>query len=194
MDQGLAALIAGVAGTVGALGGAIAGGVGAVRGARIGAEKTADALHKQTQDQAEIEHRHWAREQRRLACSNAMEAHSALTWAMVQCAMPLERGELPDRDDHMTLDRAAQPLPRAAQQLQLWGPPELASAAAELVGRDSSAVLMLKRWVKAIEDGASADASELATNYSGHSDWLGEAYVTFVRVAGEVLRDPSSNH
>lgn len=122
-----------------------------------------------------------------------MEAHSELTWATAQVVMPLQCGELPDRDDHMLMDQVAQRLPGASQQLQLWGPPRLASVAAELVGRNAGSVLTIKRWTEAVDSGASAAASELKSEYAGHSDWLAEAYVAFVNTAGEVLRDPDSN-
>lgn len=64
MDSGAAALIAGMAGMSGALGGALIGGIAAVRGARVGAETTAAAALQQIQDQAATEHQHWLREQR----------------------------------------------------------------------------------------------------------------------------------
>ncbi|GFN05590.1 hypothetical protein ACTFBT_20695 [Streptomyces microflavus] len=64
MDQGTAALIAGLAGALGALGGALTGGIAAVRGARIGAETAAVAARQQVQDQAATEHAHWLRERR----------------------------------------------------------------------------------------------------------------------------------
>lgn len=67
MDQGIAAVIAGAAGMVGALGGAVAGGLAAIRGARVGAETGAKALRDQVRDQAATEHAHWLREQRRAA-------------------------------------------------------------------------------------------------------------------------------
>ena len=69
MDQGAAALIAGMAGMIGALGGALAGGVAAVRGARVGAETTAAAALQQIQDQAVTEHQQWLRGQRQQAYS-----------------------------------------------------------------------------------------------------------------------------
>lgn len=64
MDQGTAALIAGLTGMLGALGGALTGGIAAVRGARIGAESAATAARHQVKDQAATEHAHWLRERR----------------------------------------------------------------------------------------------------------------------------------
>lgn len=85
MDQGAAALIAGMAGMVGALGGALAGGVAAVRGARVGAETTAAAALQQIQDQAVTEHQRWLREQRQQAYS----ALIAEVQAVRQATLPL---------------------------------------------------------------------------------------------------------
>lgn len=63
MDQGLAALLAGVFGLVGAG----LGGVGAIWGAKVGAQTAAKATRQQLWDQALVEHEQWLREARREA-------------------------------------------------------------------------------------------------------------------------------
>ncbi|MEU2606607.1 hypothetical protein [Streptomyces albus] len=70
MDEGVAAVVAGLAGFAGA----IAGGMAAIRGARIGAETSARALRQQVQDQADSEHARWLREQRRQGYNNYITA------------------------------------------------------------------------------------------------------------------------
>jgi hypothetical protein len=80
MDEGVAALIAGLAGMAGALGGAVAGGMAAVRGAKIGAENAADVARQQTKDQATVEHQHWIREQRQ-------QAYVAFMAAALKCEL-----------------------------------------------------------------------------------------------------------
>uniref|UniRef100_A0AAU2A172 Secreted protein n=1 Tax=Streptomyces sp. NBC_00093 TaxID=2975649 RepID=A0AAU2A172_9ACTN len=60
MDEGLAAVVAGMA----ALAGAGIGGLCAVWGARIGAERAWDSARQQIRDQAAAEHGHWIRERR----------------------------------------------------------------------------------------------------------------------------------
>ncbi|MEU6301690.1 hypothetical protein [Streptomyces chartreusis] len=187
MDQGLAAVVAGVVGMVGALGGSIAGGIGAVRGARIGAERTASALLQQTQDQADIEHRHWAREQRRLACTQIMDLYSASNRARAMCVGALARGQVPGDEEHLEQDRAALALASAGNHLKLWGPPQLSDAADDLVLRASTASYLLKHWIEAVQASAS-NVGEIRAEYEAVS--LQEAYLLFVDVAGQTLRNP----
>ncbi|MET8679031.1 hypothetical protein ABZW18_16000 [Streptomyces sp. NPDC004647] len=68
MDQGLAALIAGVAALVGAL----ASGWYTGRSSRLGAEKAAKAALQQVAEQGAVEHEQWLRDQRQ-------DAHLAFT-------------------------------------------------------------------------------------------------------------------
>jgi hypothetical protein len=188
MDAGVAAVIAGVAGMVGALGGAVAGGIAAVRGARIGAEKTSAALLKQTQDQAEIEHRHWAREHRRSACSQLMEHYSELTAALALSVGALGRGELPTDEHHQTVDALSVSMAPVSRQLDLWGPPELRSAVGELMATVMAAVYLMKEWAEAVETSA-PDIAVRQARYE-HLE-IGPAYNSFVVIAGEVLRSPT---
>ncbi|MFI6288360.1 hypothetical protein ACIBCM_27040 [Streptomyces sp. NPDC051018] len=73
MDQGVAALIAGLAGTIGALGGGLIAGTAAIRGARTAGE----AVRQQVRDQAVVEHRQWLRGQRQQAYAGAVRAVEA---------------------------------------------------------------------------------------------------------------------
>ncbi|MFD3495396.1 hypothetical protein ACFWWB_33300 [Streptomyces sp. NPDC058690] len=80
MDQGVAALVAGIVGMIGALGGAIAGGYAAVRGARIGARNAAEVTRQQVKDQAAANHAQWLTDLRRAK-------YSALVRTSVDFAM-----------------------------------------------------------------------------------------------------------
>ncbi|MFD5317884.1 hypothetical protein [Streptomyces sp. NPDC127098] len=60
MDQGIAAVLAGITGLLGAA----IGGFAAAWGARIGAETAARASAQQVRDQAQVDHDHWLRGQR----------------------------------------------------------------------------------------------------------------------------------
>ncbi|MFJ2001156.1 hypothetical protein [Streptomyces chartreusis] len=82
MDQGVAAVVAGIVGMVGALGGAVAGGYAAVRGARIGAENAAEVTRQQVKDQAAATHAQWLTDLRR-------EKYSALVRTSVAFAMQI---------------------------------------------------------------------------------------------------------
>lgn len=66
MEQGWAAVVAGVAGLAGAVGGAAVGGAAAIWGAR-----------QQVRDQADRDHRRWIREERQKAYAHVLEAFTA---------------------------------------------------------------------------------------------------------------------
>ncbi|MFG2889297.1 hypothetical protein [Streptomyces sp. NPDC048248] len=188
MDAGIAAVIAGVAGMVGALGGAATGGLAAVRGARIGAEKTSAALLKQTQDQAEIEHRHWAREHRRQACSQLMEQYAGMLGALALAQKALWNGELLPAEEHQAIDALKVAMAPVSRQLDLWGPPELRDAVDELMDKVMIAAFLVKEWAHAVETSA-VDIAAHEARYQ-HFD-TGPAYNSFVATAGEVLRSPT---
>lgn len=120
MDQGIAALIAGIAGTAGALGGAVAGAIGAVRGARAGAETTAEATRQQVRDQAAVEHSHWLRQQRQAAYS-AFIAASQVAQRAAEAAMRDAPG-LPGRDEIQALGEAIETLSHVSSQVSVLGP------------------------------------------------------------------------
>jgi len=73
MDQGWAALLAAAVGLIGALGGAIVGGYAAIRGAREGAERAATSAMEQITRQAEDQHRHWLRQERRILYAETLQ-------------------------------------------------------------------------------------------------------------------------
>jgi hypothetical protein len=132
MDQGIAALIAGLAGTAGALGGAVAGGMAAVRGARIGAENAADVTRQQTKDQAAVEHQHWIREQRQ-------QAYVAFIAATLKCELEFHNVHESLSDSQTSIetepmDSALTEVTGTAPRILLLGPDgmiDLASAATQ---------------------------------------------------------------
>jgi len=71
MDQGIAAVLAGVAGLIGAG----IGGIAAVLGARIGAETVARATSLEVRDQATVDHEHWLRGERLEAYKELLAAY-----------------------------------------------------------------------------------------------------------------------
>ncbi|MFF8511241.1 hypothetical protein ACF064_24445 [Streptomyces sp. NPDC015492] len=188
MDQGLAALIAGIAGAVGGLGGAIAGGFAAARGARIGAEKTAAALLRQTQDQGEIEHQHWAREQRRVICTEVMKLYEEFAKAVVMVLGPLRNGEIPSTETQLELVRITSGFPLASRQVELWGPTELGRAATVLAQRAHDGVQALNMWGHAVQLGA-PDISARQADYEAVE--IKESFAVFLRMAGQALRTPN---
>ncbi|MFH8367529.1 hypothetical protein [Streptomyces sp. NPDC018031] len=85
MDQGWAAVIAGVTGLVGAVSGAAVGGAAAVRGARSAAQTAAQEQHQQ-----------WVRQERRLAYGQVLAAYTAYTAAVDEEQRLLSRGTTPE--------------------------------------------------------------------------------------------------
>lgn len=71
----MAALIAGIAGMIGAVAGALAAGIAAIRGAGIGAEVTAAATRQQVRDQANLERDQWFRHQRQAAFTEFLQVY-----------------------------------------------------------------------------------------------------------------------
>lgn len=188
MDQGLAALIAGIAGAAGGLGGAIAGGLAAARGASIGAEKTATALLRQTQDQGEIEHQHWAREQRRLACTEVMQLYSGVVVAAATMLGSLRNDVVPSEENRGALLVPSTAFPLACLQVRLWGPPELGRTSTVLGEHVRQASVALLAWSDAVELSAPNISARRAA-YEAVD--LRDAFSAFTRVAGEALRTPT---
>ncbi|MGI5427933.1 hypothetical protein [Streptomyces sp. CA-179760] len=166
MDQGVAALIAGLAGMAGALGGAVAGAVGAVRGAKVGAEKTAEATRQQVKDQALAEHGHWLREQRQAAYSAFIAANQAVEraadTAIRKTPGPHWRSEL------ASLGQAIDELNNVSSQVAVLGPASMI----ELSGRVFHKLLRLRATLS--EGGDAADFTQ------DHQDRIDESWDEFV--------------
>ncbi|MEU8977620.1 hypothetical protein [Streptomyces sp. NPDC048309] len=90
MSDGLAAAILGL---LGALGGAMIGGLAAIRGARIGAERTAAAALRQSRDQANSEHDHWLRQERKVALAHLLGAIRAYSRLIMDVEARVRREE-----------------------------------------------------------------------------------------------------
>jgi hypothetical protein len=88
VDQGWAAVIAGIAGLVGVVVGALAGGHAAVRGARIGAEVNAAAVRAQVRDQAALAQQQWVRQERQKACLQVMDVYAVPAYSLATANKP----------------------------------------------------------------------------------------------------------
>ncbi|MEU4893507.1 hypothetical protein AB0B12_35405 [Streptomyces sp. NPDC044780] len=147
MDQGIAAVAAGIAGLLGAG----IGGLAAAYGARIGAQNTIEAARTQVDRQATAEHLHWIREQRRQAYSAIMEAHLAVSMTIDDCHTQLIDGSaLPDD----TISHAKGQLMNLATTVaraNLWGPDDLVNKARELISAEGEAIGMMIAWSMAVE-------------------------------------------
>ncbi|TLQ43423.1 hypothetical protein [Streptomyces marianii] len=185
----MAAFIAGMAGMVGALGGALVGGVAAVRGARIGAEKAAEAVRQQVQDQASVDHDHWLRQQRLEAYTmllGAYDAHAPVAHRASQKVADVSPGEdLPDAEFEEMFTTAGV-IQQERQRVKLVGPDAIHVKAVELeqaVWRYRSALMAL---AEALHDanplavGLVEEAREARRNSA-------LAHDSFVRAVGSLL-------
>ncbi|MGW5527434.1 hypothetical protein [Streptomyces xanthochromogenes] len=174
----MAAVIAGLAGTFGALGGAVAGGIAAVRGSRIGAETGARALRQQVQDQAEIERAHWLREQRRAAYSTYIAA--------AQKAGEKAYDSLGSPDDACADDvfEAVSQLASLRSSLTLIGPREIDEAAHDLLGAGWEVARKIRSAAIALATGTPHDQlHEHALAYYSFQQF----YVTFLQEARNAI-------
>lgn len=165
MDQGMAALIAGLTGMAGALGGAVAGAIGAVRGAKVGAERTAEATRQQVQDQAVAEHSHWLRQQRQTAYSAFIAANQAAERA-AEAAMN-GTYDPQARDSLEALDRARNDLNDISSQVFVLGPDTMITASRRVF--QNLLLLMLQL-------GEAANAVDITQE---HQDRIDEAWDAF---------------
>jgi hypothetical protein len=184
MDEGVAVLIAGLAGMAGALGGAVAGAIGAVRGARIGAEKTAETTRQQVKDQAMVEHGHWLRQQRQAAYSAFIAATQEVEAAADAAMVSTPGSQSQTKRD--ALREEIHKLNDASSQVTVLGPESMIEAA----GRVFHGLMRLQ---------AALSAGDLVAEFTqNHQDRIDEAWDMFVEArqffqdsARRVLVQPS---
>ncbi|MFF9025159.1 hypothetical protein [Streptomyces eurythermus] len=190
MDQGMAALIAGLAGTAGALGGALVGGVAAVRGARIGAEKAAEAARQQVQDQALADHNHWLRQQRLEAYTTflaAYDAHVPIADRTSRKIQDLSPGEdLPD-EDLAEMIATANAIRRERQRVKLVGPDAIHSKAMNLEETVWNYRYALVTLAEALQ--GAMPTEDLAETEREERRALAMAHDSFVRAVGALIED-----
>ncbi|MEU8870270.1 hypothetical protein AB0D24_03745 [Streptomyces javensis] len=188
MDQGIAAVFAGVAGLVGAG----IGGLATAYGARIGAHKTIEAAQTQVQHQSAAEHRHWVREQRRQACSDAADAWAPFADASVLCTVKIHRGSAAPQEAIDVLGRSIVDLNKRCARFQLWGPDELIEAAMNLVQTAMTADASVRAWQQVLEEGDQDAIHAWQTEHAGVALQIGSAWAVFMDVARTTLGSPPS--
>ncbi|MFD8075839.1 hypothetical protein ACFV3E_24680 [Streptomyces sp. NPDC059718] len=129
MDEGLAALVAGLAGAL---------------GAAAGAYFTGRAMIAQTRNQASIEHGHWVREQRRVAYSTFLSAWDGCDEALLALrARPRAPSDSAARERDVAILEATLNVEdgvlnalattvRAMEDISLLGPPSVDAAATHM--------------------------------------------------------------
>jgi hypothetical protein len=177
MDAGVVAVVTGVAGMVGALGGAAAGGFAAVRGARIGAEKAFQGVQAQVRGQEAAEHRHWVREQRHQVCALVLQRMAEVTDGVAA----VRSGAGGAEEALVRVGGAVNELFYEARLLLFWGPQDVAAAAMGLAeGSEATFRAMIGQVEGAAGAGRALEAAE--------GD-LRRRQVEFITSASRALRD-----
>jgi hypothetical protein len=185
MDQGWAAVIAGIAGTGGALGGSIVGAIAPVRGTRIGAERTAQATLQQVRDQAVLDHAHWLRQQRQEAYVALLGAYDTFAVEMRRTVGVLE-GPNPQEAEIEAIQQAVFALEQAQSRIPLLGPEPAREAGIQL---QDAVVLWGETVVRPVGDGVPR-ISALVGDYNARQAEAPRRHGEFRRAARDVLLDP----
>lgn len=123
MDEGIVTLIAAGCGLLGS----ILGAAFTAWATKAGADKSADAVRGQANDQAANEHAHWLRQQRLSACEGFLDAWDECTRRRKELARPAEEGQ--HRPLRTELHEAATRMLERARRISILGPEEVAQAA-----------------------------------------------------------------
>ncbi len=186
MDQGMAALLAGVGGLVGSSVGALA----AWRGARIGAQKAVEAVRVQVKGQSEAEHQHWAREERKTSWMTSLKAARQVTGTLHNVERGLRQGQGPSAEARSTIADEMSTLAAGVVELSVWGPDEGADACGELHTKIFEQVEAVMNWGGAIAQGR--DTAREQEAYAVADENRRDAYSLFLYLARRSLRDTST--
>jgi hypothetical protein len=188
VDQGWAAVIAGIAGLVGAVVGAVAGGRAAVRGARIGAEVNAAAVRAQVRDQAALAQEQWVRQERQKACLQVMDMYAVFNVESVRRREQLEAGTVLDEASLQAYGEALFNLLTACSHLALLGPDSVQVAGGVLRRRTEGFVSTLRFANEELaEHPADAMHADWAEMVAEDGQEMKLAYLEFMRVSQAVL-------
>ncbi|MFF9788369.1 hypothetical protein [Streptomyces nigrescens] len=148
MDELVIALVAAVFG----LAGTVLGAVVAARATKAGAEKNAETVRRQVEDQATAEHSHWLRQQRLNTYEGFLEAWDECL-RLTQASSDACNGDLANVD---LLREAAGRMAGRARRIALLGPPEVTQAAEDLAETMQQDVDASAEFMQATEVGLSA--------------------------------------
>ncbi|MEU8955941.1 hypothetical protein AB0C93_16730 [Streptomyces sp. NPDC048518] len=143
MDQGLAAVIAGVSGTAGAVAGAFIGALAGLRGARIGGEKTVESARLQVEGQAAAGHIQWVRSQQQQVYATLLDAHSSVEDSLRRAAAGVRGGGVLAPEARTELGSRILAMQPCLNQLSLWGPEEVVNLAQLLRAKTAEAAQAL---------------------------------------------------
>ncbi|MEU3990072.1 hypothetical protein AB0F24_17145 [Streptomyces platensis] len=189
MDEGWAALAAGVA----ALVGAVAGGWYAGRAAKQGAEKAAEAVLRQVVDQGAIEHGHWLRGQRQeayVAFLAAWDASMARIETQGELSFLIMTGKKAEPSRHsndarVRLNEAREAAVSVYERVLILGPEPAEVTAAAMMNA-------LRRLCSTVNEmsGPQRDAVWIHDTWSSKNRAAPGARVEFIRSVREALQAP----
>ncbi|WP_327346333.1 hypothetical protein [Streptomyces europaeiscabiei] len=188
MDQGVSAVIAGLAGLVGA----VFGGMTTAYGARVGAQKTIEAVHAQADRQSISEHQQWVREQRRLACVSFIDAFGVYALATSKLSTAIEEGNDIHADSAMEASGAHRALVVAKGHSQLWGPDSLNQAAHRVTRATAQLLSVIGHWHASYDEISSDRKAELQRQCLTANEELKQARWAYVEAAQFKLSLPPS--
>ncbi|MFJ3867846.1 hypothetical protein [Streptomyces nigra] len=187
MDQGIAGVIAGVAGLIGAG----IGGIATAYGARIGAQKTIEAAQTQVERQSAAEHMHWAREQRRQVYSQLIELHSTYMLTTITSGIVLDRGQALSDEELQAIRGQYIKFVEAGGRLDLWGPAEVVVKGNRLVQACGAKYTAICNWSSALEQGRGEDVPHCSVEFQAATAADKEARNEFACEARGVLGSAS---
>ncbi|MFF4040670.1 hypothetical protein [Streptomyces sp. NPDC001816] len=187
MDQGAAAVFAGVAGLIGAG----IGGLATAYGARIGAQKSIEAVGLQVQRQSAAEHGHWVREQRREVCVSFIDAFVRYAKGLVDCSKFVNTRTVVPSDTAADLSDSRNSLIILRGHLQLWGPQAVVDAAFALTDAVRATYDWVEEWYEILESGDESHIDSHIARDQELTTSLGAARLAFVATARDVLGTPT---
>ncbi|MEU8890357.1 hypothetical protein [Streptomyces sp. NPDC048442] len=171
-------------------------GLGAIvgaRAARFGAERNAETVRRQVQDQGAVEHGHWLRQQRLITYETFLEAWDEC----LRLTRASGRADDPDSTGMEELRTAADRMAERARRIAILGPDEVTYAAEDLTVTMQEDVEVSTRFIKAAQDAiAAVDGrpvradvmAEATEEYRLRTEQLRELVSTY-RDQGRGLRD-----
>lgn len=187
MDQGIAAFLTGVAGLIGAG----IGGLATAYGARIGAQKSIEAVQVQVERQASSEHEHWVRGQRTQICNEIAAAWNPLLQAAMHCTSYIATGRPFTDAERSEVTTTYQTLSAACHQVILWGPNDLAEAANELDDMALALHNLIYEWRHTLTEG---DETEITAHRAAIEEATDALSLAFGRYAGTARRTLAGLH
>ncbi|MFF7748784.1 hypothetical protein ACFZCP_05915 [Streptomyces sp. NPDC007971] len=188
MDQGIAGVIAGIAGLVGAG----IGGLATAYGARIGAEKTIEAAQTQVDRQSAAEHTHWVREQRKEVYSAVVEGHVAILTTSQSLRELMDDGSALSAEQMASAKDGLAAFGCTIARTQLWGPDEVVRLAGALAYAAAHRFAKQVDWSAAIRRGDHGAIQERRQEFLHLAERETEARMTLVAATRGTLGTPAA--